>query len=214
MTNVAEEVADILLSIKGVTLNPTQPYRFTNGLLSPIYIDNRLLISYPAERQRVIQYLVEQIKEIGNFDVIAGTSTAGIPHAAWIAHEMNLPMVYVRGKAKEHGKKSQIEGLLSHGQKAVIIEDLITTGKSCLETQRAIRESGGVADNIVAIYNYTLPQSVDGLKAANANLSHLTTFPIVVDVAVQRGQIGEEEREMVLDWLDDTPNWGKRHGFE
>ncbi len=216
MTNssVAEEIAEILLSINGVTFSAAEPYRFTSGLLSPVYVDNRLLMSYPNERRRVVDAWVELIRSVGEFDAIAGTATAGIPHAAWISDKMDLPMVYVRGKAKEHGKKSQIEGLLQGGQKVVIVEDLISTGKSSLESQRAIREQGGIADDIVAIFSHTLPQSNENIQQASGRLATLTTFPTVVDIAVRKKQIQPSDREMVLDWLNDSANWGRRHGFE
>src|SRR5437868_5815162 len=136
MTSTAEEIADILLSIKAVTINTKKPYKYTSGLLSPVYSDMRLLMSYPNERRRVVDAWIDLIKQQGDFDLIAATATAGIPHGAWISDKMDLPMVYVRGQAKEHGKKNQIEGLVSSDQKVVIVEDLISTAKSSLETQK------------------------------------------------------------------------------
>jgi orotate phosphoribosyltransferase len=164
----------------------------------------RLLVSYPAERRKVVDFWVDQIKQLGEFDVVAGTATAGIPHAAWISDQMDLPMVYIRGKAKEHGKKEQIEGLFKSGQKAVIVEDLISTGKSSLESHRAVVEKNGTADHVASIYNYTLPIAQENFEQAGVTLTSLT----------KRGDMKAEDQEVVLDWLQDAAGWGKRHGME
>ena len=210
----AEKIADILLSIKAVTINTKQPYRYTSGLLSPVYSDMRLLVSYPAQRRKVIKAWIDLINQQGKFNLVAATATAGIPHGAWISDKMDLPMVYVRGSAKEHGKKNQIEGLANKGQKAVIVEDLISTAKSSIETQRALTSAGVRAKTIVAIYDYKLPQSAQNLKTAKIKLATLTTFPIVVERAVKKGYINPAQQTVVLDWLKDSAGWGRRHKFE
>lgn len=174
----------------------------------------RLLISHPKERKVVISEMANLIKTLGIPDVVAGTATAGIPHAAYVSEKLNIPMVYVRGKAKDHGKKSQIEGLFKKGQRAIIIEGLISTAGSSLETLRALKEAGGKVKHIVAIYNYTLPISETNVKKAGVTLHTLTTFPEVVDVAVKMGKIKENDRELVLEWLKDSAGWGKKMGFE
>ncbi len=209
-----EAVAEILLSIKAITINMEQPYRYTSGILSPCYSDMRLLVSYPKERRQVIAAWVEMIKDLGQFDLIAATATAGIPHGAWVSDALDLPMVYVRDKAKAHGKQSQIEGLAKKGQKTVITEDLISTGMSSIGTAIAIREAGGIVDTITAIYNYTMPASAKNFAEAGLELKSLTTFPVVVEVATTKGLIKPKEREIVLDWIKDPTEWGKRHGFE
>ncbi len=214
MSEVSEKIAGILLSINAVTINTDEPYRYTSGLLSPVYSDMRLLMSYPKQRREVIEAWVELIKKQGDFDLIAATATAGIPHGAWISDKMNLPMVYVRGEAKGHGKKNQIEGLVSEGQKVVIVEDLISTGKSSIETQAAIQQQKAQACDIVAIFSYTLPQSSENFKRAKVKLSTLTTFPVVVETAVKKGLMKPAQKDLVLDWLKDSTNWGKRHHFE
>lgn len=213
-SNVAEEVAKILLDINAITIRPDKPFRYTTGILSPVYSDLRLLMSYPQQRKRVINLLKEIVEKAGIPDVIAGTATAGIPHAAWLADTLNLPMVYVRSKAKEHGKQNQVEGLLKNGQTAIIIEDLISTAKSSLATMQAINSMGAIADTIIAIFDYTLPQSKQNIDSVGAKLYSLTTFPTVIKIAVQEGYMQEKDKEVVLDWLVNSLNWGKKMGFE
>lgn len=210
----SEKVAKILLTLDAVTISPKKPYRYSSGILSPVYSDMRLLISYPKERKIIISEMANLIRRLGVPDVVAGTATAGIPHAAYISEKLNVPMVYVRGKAKDHGKKSQIEGLFKKGQKAIIIEDLISTAGSSLETLRALKSEGGKVKDIVAIYTYTMPSSISNIKKANVKLHTLTTFPTVVDVAVRFGFMKEKDKALVLEWLKDPAGWGKKMGFE
>jgi len=210
----SEKIAQLLLTLNAVTISPKKPYRYSSGILSPVYSDMRLLISYPKERKIVIKALSDLIIKLGIPDVVAGTATAGIPHAAYVSDRLNIPMVYVRGKAKEHGKKSQIEGLFKKGQKAIIIEDLISTAGSSLETLRALKEEGGKVQDIVAIYTYTMPVSLSNIRTAGIKLHTLTTFPEVVDMAVKMGKMKESEKETVLEWLKDPSGWGKKMGFE
>ena len=210
----SEKIAKLLLSIDAVTFSPQKPYRYTSGILSPVYSDMRLLVSYPKERKIVIREMAQLIKKLGIPDTVAGTATAGIPHAAYVSEKLNIPMIYVRGKAKEHGKKSQIEGLFTKGQKAIIIEDLISTAGSSIETVNALLREGGKVKHIVAIYNYMLPISSVNIKKAGVKLHALTTFPEVIDVAVRMGKIAKKDQQMVLDWLKDPSGWGKKMGFE
>lgn len=212
---VAEEVAKILLKIKAVTLSPNKPYRFVSGILSPIYTYNRLLMSYPKERQKIVKFLVNKIKEKKlKPEVIAGTATAGIPHAAWVADALKLPMVYVRSDVKDHGKGKEIEGLLEKKQKAVVVEDLISTGGSALNTAGAIRKHGGKVETIVAIFDYEMPASVKAFKKFKFKLIPLTTFSILVSVASQKGYLKPKDCKIVLEWAKDTQGWGKKMGFE
>jgi orotate phosphoribosyltransferase len=174
----------------------------------------RLLISYPKERRQVIDAWVELIKQQDNFDLIAATATSAIPQGAWISDKMDLPMVYVRDKAKSHGKKNRIEGVAQKGQKTVVVEDLISTASSALDTQRVLTEQGIVAEHIVAIYSYTLPQSKKNLEKAGVKLATLTTFPVLARVAIQKGVMTKKESKIALDWLQDSAGWAKRHGLE
>lgn len=210
----SEEVAKILLKIKAVDLRPNKPFRYTSGLLSPIYTDNRLLMSYPKERRRIIELLADLVKEIDKPDSLAGTATAGIPHAAWLSEKLNLPMIYTRSQVKEHGKGKQVEGELKKGQKVIVVEDLVSTGKSGLETISAIRENGGKTKDVIAIFSYELPQSKENYKNTKANLHVLCNLKELVDTAIKSKYIKKEERDMVLDWANDPAGWGKRMGFE
>ena len=214
MNNTAEKVAKILLGIKAVSLNPKKPFRYTSGMLSPIYTDCRILMSYPKERRIVRDLLIDNITKAGNFDVIAGTATAGIPHAAWIADKMNLPMIYVRGQPKGHGKENQIEGLLKQGQKAAVIEDLISTGKSSIETAKAIRDKGGSALVVFSIMTYSLKKAKDSFKENNIKHIFLTDFQTIVHVAEKCSYLNKKGQQTALEWAKDPTSWGKKMGFE
>ncbi len=212
---IARNVASLLLKIKAVTLNPQKPYRFVSGILSPVYIDCRILISYPKERKIIRDLFIKTINRSGSiFDLIAGTATAGIPHAAWIAEKLKLPMIYVRGKPKDHGKGNQIEGILKKGQKAIVIEDLISTGESSAETIKAIRSAGGKALHVFSIITYGMKKSKDNFRLNKIKLTSLTDFSTVVGVAYQQKYIKKEDQSVILDWIKDPPSWGKRMGFE
>lgn len=212
--NSSEKIAKLLLSIDAVTISPKKPYKYTSGILSPVYSDMRLLVSYPKERKVVVNELSKVIKMLKKSDILAATATGGIPHASFLSVKLDMPMVYVRGKAKEHGKKSQIEGLFKKGQKAIIVEDMISTGGSSLETLSALKKAGGKVNDIIAIFTYTMPVSLTNIKKAGVKLSALTTFPEVVDMAVKMGKMKEKDKELVLEWLKDPSGWGKKMGFE
>ncbi len=211
---VSQKIAKLLLTIDAVTISPKKPYRYSSGILSPVYSDMRLLMSYPKERKIVIKELVNLIKNLGIPDIVAGTATAGIPHTAYVSEKLDIPMVYVRGKAKDHGKQSQIEGLFKKGQKAIVIEDLISTAGSSIETCNALKNAGGKVKDIVAIYTYTMPSSLKNIKDSGVKLHTLTTFPEVVDMAVKMRKMKDSDKQLVLDWLKDPSGWGKKMGFE
>lgn len=214
-TKVAEKVAKILLDIKAVKLNPTSPFTYASGILSPIYTDCRMLISFPHERKQVIEYLVNEIKHLPiTVDVVAGTATAGIPHAAWVADALNLPMIYVRSKPKDHGTGSLVEGVLKKNQEAIVIEDLISTGGSSAKTVQAIRADGGKASHIFAVTTYGMKKADEEFKKNGITLTTLTNFQTVVNVAAKEGYIKSQEQQLILDWAADPTNWGKKHGFE
>jgi orotate phosphoribosyltransferase len=152
---LSEQIATDLLQIEAVALRPHQPFTWTSGLKSPIYCDNRLTMSYPNIRERIADGFAAIIKEqYPDAEVIAGTATAGIPHAAWVAQKLNLPMIYIRDKAKGHGKENLIEGLVKPGQKVVVIEDLISTGGSSLKAALAVNDAGAKALAVLAIFSY------------------------------------------------------------
>ena len=211
---VSEKVAKLLLDIGAITLRPNKPFRYSSGILSPIYTDCRTLMSLPKERKIIRDLYVKNITNIGSFEFIAGTATAGIPHAAWIAEKMNLPMIYVRGKAKDHGKGNQIEGVLKKNQKGAVIEDLISTGKSSLEAISAIKEQGSNATHVFSIITYGMDKAKENFKLNKAKLISLTDFKTVIEMAAKHKFIKDDEQKMILDWIKDPLSWGKRMGFE
>lgn len=215
MNNTADAVAKILLELNAVTLSPQKPYRYVSGLLSPVYTDCRVLMAYPDKRREIRDFYIEAIKNSGiNAEVIGGTATAGIPHAAWIADKLNLPMVYVRGKAKDHGKENMMEGIIQKGQKAVVIEDLISTGESAINSVEVIRAAGGDICCVFSIITYGLKKAEENLKKEGLNLYSLTTFADVVKKAQELKFIKEEDIKAILDWTSAPSAWGKKMGFE
>ena len=207
---IDQEVAKILLKLQAVTLRTDPPYKWASGILSPIYTDNRILISYPNEREQIIDYFVQLIKKNSiEFDVAAGTATAGIPWAAWIAEKMKKPMVYVRKEAKGHGKENLVEGRLEKGQKVLVVEDLISTGGSSISTINAVREAGCKADFCVAIFTYKMKKADQNFGESGCRLFTLTDFNALVEVASETGYIKKEDKKVVLSWSKDPENWNR-----
>lgn len=205
---LAQQIAKLLLEIKAVNLNIKKPFRFTSGILSPIYCDNRLIISFPQHRQTIINAFLEVIQQKAiNFDVAAGTATAGIPHAAWIADRLDKPMVYVRSKAKEHGKKNQVEGLLLPKQNALVVEDLISTGDSAINAALALREAGAEVTDCLAIFTYEMQSAQQNFAKANVKLHTLTQFSTLMDVAFNEGYVNAEEKKIALEWNKNPQSW-------
>ena len=217
MDAVSLKTAQLLLKIKAVLLRPQKPFRYTSGILSPIYIDNRLIISYPSVRQKIVRFYVQVLKtQIGltNIDLLSGTATAAIPHTAFVAQKLKLPMVYVRDTKKGHGRENQIEGVVKKGQKVVIIEDHISTGGSLLGNVRAIRSAGGRVKYAVATTTYLFKTADQAFKKAKIKVFTLTNFKDIVDVAVKEGYMKEKHRHLVLEWAYNPQAWGKRFGYE
>ena len=209
---VAQKVAEILLDVGSVIFRPGQPFRFDSGILSPVYVDNRLLISIPRERVLIIKYLVDKIKKIGVPDVVAGVATAGITHAAWIAQKLNLPMVYVRAKPKDHGRQNQVEGRVKRGQKVLVVEDMVSTAGSSVEVIRALRKLGAKVDNEIAIYSHQMKEADENFKKMKVKFHCLTDLQIVTQVAKDRGFLSRKQIDTVIEWVKDTKNWGKKMG--
>lgn len=205
-----EEVAKILLKIKAVSLRINPPYKWASGILSPIYTDNRILMSYPAEREIIVESFVKTIKDNKiKADAIAGIATAGIPWAAWIAEKLKLPMVYIRKEAKDHGKENLIEGKLDKGKNVIIIEDLISTGGSSINGVEAVRTAGCNADYCLAIFTYELKKAKQTFEKLNVRLMALTNFSTLVKVATGENYIKESEKEKVLEWSKNPESWGR-----
>ena len=188
------EIARDLLSIGAVFLRPDEPFTWASGIKSPIYCDNRLTLTAPAVRTDVEEGLVELIRaHYPDVEVLMGTSTAGIAHAAIVGHLMDLPMGYVRSGNKDHGRQNRIEGRLEKGQKVVVVEDLISTAGSCIEVVEALREAGAQVLGIVSIFTYGLQEGLDRLAAAGVVNHSLSNFDAVCDVAAQEGRIRPED---------------------
>ncbi|MEW9501365.1 orotate phosphoribosyltransferase [Jeotgalibacillus marinus] len=195
------QIAKQLLEIKAVFLRPEEPFIWSSGIESPIYCDNRLTMSYPEVRKQIAQGLVALIKEnYPEVDVIAGTATAGIPHAAWVSDLTELPMCYVRSSAKKHGKGNQIEGSVQKGQKVVVIEDLISTGGSSLAAAEALHEAGCEVLGIASIFTYGLPKAEKALKEANIVNHSLTDYNTLITQAVELGYVKESDLVRLKDW--------------
>lgn len=209
MTKEQVQIAEDLLTIEAVALNVKEPFTWASGLKSPIYCDNRLTMSYPAVRRRIAQGLARKIKAtFPEVAVIAGTATAGIPHAAWIAEELDLPMVYIRSKPKDHGKGNQIEGRIEAGAKMVVIEDLISTGGSVLEACAAAQQEGADVLGVAAIFTYELPVGIENFQAAALPFITLTNYTALIEAALKTGVIEENEIKLLQQWKNDPQAWG------
>ena len=194
-----KQIAGALLSIGAVFLRPEEPFTWASGIKSPIYCDNRLTLTAPEVRDQVENGLMEVIRrEYPYVEVLMGTSTAGIAHAAIVAHMMHLPMGYVRGGNKDHGRQNRIEGKLEKGQKVVVVEDLISTGGSVIEVVDALREAGAEVLGIASIFTYGMQKGLDRLAAANVKNVSLSNFDVLVQVAAEKGYIRPEQVERLI----------------
>lgn len=199
MENIDQLIAKDLLSIKAVFFSPNKPFTWASGIKSPVYCDNRLTLTAPAVRSDVENALAETIKKnYPEVEVLMGTSTAGIAHAAIVGHIMNLPMGYVRSGAKDHGRQNQIEGKLEKGQKVVVVEDLISTGGSVLEVVDVLREAGADVLGIVSIFTYGMKKGLERLAAANVKNISLTNFDVIASVAAEEGYIEKSDIERLI----------------
>lgn len=210
MSITKETIAKDLLSIKAVFLKPQDPFTWASGIKSPIYCDNRLTLSFPKVRNDVENGLAEAVKKYyPDADVLMGTSTAGIAHAAITATILDMPMGYVRSGHKDHGRQNQIEGKLEKGQKVVVIEDLISTGGSVLEVVDVLREAGAEVLGIISIFTYGLQKGIDRLAAANVENHSLSDFGTLVKVAADEGYIKPEEVDKLHAFISNPsdPAW-------
>ncbi|GIO30581.1 MULTISPECIES: orotate phosphoribosyltransferase [Paenibacillus] len=212
MTNLAEipgRIAAYLLQIEAVALRPKNPFTWTSGIKSPIYCDNRLTMSYPEIREFIAESFAAVIREqYPDTEVIAGTATAGIPHAAWVAQKMNLPMAYIRDKAKGHGKENQIEGIIKPGQKVVVIEDLISTGGSSIKAAKAVQDTGAEAQAVLAIFSYQLDKAVQAFNEAGIPFQSLSDYTALMEVALEKGVIQQDDVQALKAWREDPSSFG------
>lgn len=203
-------IAKNLLDIKAVKLSPQEPFTWASGIKSPIYCDNRLTISYPEVRKAIAKGLAQVIKEKWpQVEVIAGTATAGIPHAAWVAQELDLPMVYVRSKPKDHGTGRQIEGVLKPGQKTILIDDLISTGGSVLQAVAAARKEDADVIGVAGIFSYQLSAADENFAQAGVEFTTLTGYQELIKAAIEANYISADQEEVLEQWRQDPAAWLK-----
>lgn len=209
MQNTAKQVAEYLLQIKAIKLEPTNPFTWASGWKSPIYCDNRKTLSYPEVRTYIKKAFAEVVMEkYPEVEVIAGVATGAIAQGALVAEEMNKPMVYIRSSAKAHGMTNLIEGEIKPGQKVVVIEDLISTGGSSLKAVQALREAGCEVLGMVAIFTYGFQKAVDNFTENNCKLDTLSEYNIMIDRAQEIGYVKAEDVDQLKEWRKDPASWG------
>ena len=205
---LSADIAKNLLDIKAVFLSPKEPFTWASGIKSPIYTDNRITISYPEVRRQIAQGFAKMIMEkFPDVEVIAGAATGGVPHAAWVADILDLPMVYIRSKAKDHGASNQIEGRISKGQKMVIIEDLISTGGSVIGTAEAARREGAQVLGVAAIFTYELPRGIENFEKADLALATLSNYSDLIEIAKETGYVDQEELDLLKKFKSNQEDW-------
>ncbi len=206
--NSARTIAAALLRLGAVGLSPQQPFTWASGLKSPLYCDNRLIISTVAERRLVIEGFRAMAEALPiRPEVVAGTATAGIPHAAWLAEALNLPMIYIRGSEKKHGKQNLIEGRLEVGAKVVVIEDLVSTGGSSIAAVEALRERGAEVLAVLAIFQYGMALAAENFARAGVPLHTLSDLTNLLEEAVAEGTLSAADRAVIEDWRHDPVAW-------
>jgi orotate phosphoribosyltransferase len=202
------EVARNLLKIRAVKLSPREPFTWASGLLSPIYCDNRVALSYPELRTFLKKCLAEKSAHFGPFDVVAGVATAGIPHGVLLADLLEQPFVYVRSGAKDHGRRNQIEGELHPGQRVLVIEDLISTGGSCLAAVDALRDAGAEVVGVLAIFQYGFDKAKVAFANKGVDFQTLTNYDALVQEAVRTGYVSQDDLQTLSEWRENPDGWG------
>ena len=206
--DTAKKTAELLLQIKAIKLSPEEPYIWASGWKSPIYCDNRVSLSYPAVRVYLKEQMAKIVEdEFGKPDVIAGVATGAIAIGVLVAQELGVPFIYVRPEPKKHGRKNQIEGVLESGQNVVVIEDLISTGKSSLAAVEALKEAGATVKGMVAIFSYGFEVAAQNFKDQNVNLSTLSNYEILLEQALDSQYISQKELSLLRDWRSNPGEW-------
>lgn len=209
--DLQRQIAQVLISIGAVGFTTEKPITFKSGIISPVYVDNRKLPYHPEKWQLVIQGFASLLETNKiSFDIVAGIETAGIPHSAALGYFLQKPSIFVRKKIKDHGTKSRVEGGSVMGKRVVLLEDLITTGGSSLAGVEALREQGAVVEDCLVIVSYGFEESVVQFAAAGVKLRSLTTFPVILDVAVEQGKINQQQKKTVQEWYTNPHGWGKK----
>lgn len=208
--NRAQEIAKALLDVGAVSLASDKPFVWASGLRSPIYCDNRITLSYPDVRRMIAKALAEMIREYyPTVELIAGTATAGIPQACWVADLLDLPMIYIRSKPKDHGKGNQIEGKYNIGQKVVVIDDLISTGGSVIEASLAARSANLDVLGVVSVFSYQLAKAEENFEAASLRYVSLSDYSSLVEVALSEHVIDHAQMEFLKTWRKDPVLWSQ-----
>lgn len=202
----AKQIANLLIDAKALAFNVKKPYTFASGIRSPIYMDCRLLISDVKGRSAIVDSMVDHMVDV-NADVIAATASAGIPWGAWVADRMELPLVYVRQAAKDHGKGKRVEGMIEEGSVAVVIEDLVSTGGSSIAAVESLREALIEVNDCISIFTYEFEEAHDAFQAANVRLKSLSNFSTAVEAAQNRGYLTREDAAEAKKWNKDPKRW-------
>ena len=205
--NYAELIAQKLLKIKAIKLNSQNPFTWASGIKSPIYCDNRISLSYPEIRSQIKNGLAELSKDFDQFEYIGGVATAGIAHGALLADHLDMPFIYVRSKAKEHGRQNRIEGRLEPGKKVLVVEDLISTGGSSIQAVEAIRANGNEVVGVIAIFSYGFQRASDTFRKANCPFRTLSNYDVLLDQAVDMGAISHSDMNTLLEWKKAPEQW-------
>ncbi|MFN3300546.1 MAG: orotate phosphoribosyltransferase [Sediminibacterium sp.] len=209
MTN-EKAVAEKLLQVQAIKLSPEQPFTWASGWKSPIYCDNRKVLSFPYVRDFIKSELCSVIfEQYPEATVLAGVATAGIPWGAMAADQLKLPFIYVRPKPKEHGLGNQIEGALETGQRVLVIEDLISTGKSSLQVVDVLKAAGAEIVGMISIFNYGFEAACTACANAGVKTSSLTNYPTMIELAIEKGLVTADTKDTLLNWSQDPANWGK-----
>jgi len=210
MKEVEQKVAESLLQIKAIKLQPKTPFTWASGWKSPIYCDNRLALSHPSIRTYIRQKLSEVVQEeFGSVQMISGVATAGIAQGVLVAQELGLPFTYVRSDAKAHGRQNQIEGEVVEGQRVVVIEDLVSTGMSSLRAVKALREAGCDVVGLVSIFNYGFEEAIQNFAEAKCRLISLCTYDSLLDFAIEYNYVQQADAELLREWRYSPSTWGQ-----
>lgn len=205
---MTDKISEILLKANAVMLRTKPPFRWASGILSPIYTDNRILMGHIREREFIINSFMKLIRQNKiKFDGFAATATAGIPWAAWLSQKLGKPMAYVRSEAKDHGKENLVEGKIDEGKLYIVVEDLISTGSSSINTINAVREKGGVVEHCIAIFTYELEKAENSFQSANVKLLTLTNFTSFVKAALKMKYIAKDQLSHIMDWKKHPEGW-------
>lgn len=205
-------LANFLLQIKAIKLNPANPFTWASGLKSPIYCDNRITLSYPQIRTFIREAFSRMcIDRFGKPDIIAGVATGGIPQGALVAQDLGLPFCYVRSEAKSHGLNNQVEGIVPQGASVVVIEDLVSTGKSSLAAVEALREKGANVKGMMAIFTYQLSAATEAFKKANCELTTISNYEALIKKALEENYVTDDQMQSLLEWRKSPQAWSDAH---